>query len=264
MTATDIAQYISDGLALALVTRLLLLRLHSVYRVFCAFLLFDVFSSVVFFVTTKMHDLPLDYRWAWILMRPIAWILSLWMIYALLDAMLANFQGILRVSRRILNVAFLAALVVALLTAQPEYEASSLSASTVSGNRLMSAVFVLERVISMAAVLVLLLIAAFVLWFPVQMPRNLVVFSMGFVAFFATRTGLFLVHTYWPGANPRVLSEATSLALAACCAYWLILINRAGEQKPVRIGHSWGPAEQRRLAGQLEAMNDALLRAARR
>jgi hypothetical protein len=261
MTVTDIAQYISDGLALALVIRLLLLRLHSVYRVFCVFLLFDLFSSAVFFFTTRLN---LDYGLAWRVMRPIAWVLSLWMVYALLHAMLANFPGILRLSRKILNFAFIAALIIALLTARAEYYASALSASAISANRALSLVFVLERVISMAAVLVLLGMLAFILWFPVRMPRNLAVFSIGFVAFFTARVALLLAHTYWPNANREALSNATSLALAGCCAYWLLLINRAGEITSVRIGHSWGPVEQRRLIGQLEAMNDALLRAARR
>src|ERR1700728_3483036 len=257
MTATDIAQYISDGLALALVLRLLLLRLHSVYRVFCAFLLFDLFSSAVFFVTTHTRYLYLDYRWAWMGLRPIAWVLSLWMVYALVDAILANLPGIQRLSHKVLNIIFVGALALALFTAEPEYTASQLSASPLTGNRAMAAVFVMERVIFMAALLILLAMLAFILWFPVQMPRNLAVFSVGFVVLFAARVALLLAHTYWTNANREVLSNATSFTLAGCCAYWLILINRAGETKPVRMGHSWGPVEQQRLACQLAGMNDA-------
>jgi hypothetical protein len=264
MTLTDTAQFISDGLALALCIRLLLLRLHSVYRVFCAFLLFDLFSSAVFLLSTHVPALHLDYRWAWMILRPIAWVLSLWMVYALLDAMLGGLPGILRLSHKILNIGFVGALVLALLTAEPEYSASRLSASINSGNRAMAAVFVMERVIFMAALLVLLLMLAFILWFPVRMPRNLAVFTVGFVVFFAAGTGLSLAHTYFPHTDPHLLSWIEVFLHSSCFAYWLLFINRAGEEKPVRIGHSWGAAEQRRLAGQLEAMNEALLRAARR
>lgn len=263
MTATDIAQYISDAIALALVARLLQLRLHGVYRVFCAYLLFDLFSSAVFFVSRYMHHPHLEYRWAWMMLRPIAWVLSLWMVYALVSAILVGVPGILRLSHKILNAVFVLALVIALLTAGPEYSASGLAASMISGNRLMAVVFVMERVISMAVLLILFATMAFILWFPVRMSRNLAVFSIGFVLLFATRTGLLLAHTY-THASPRLLSNITSFALAGCCAYLLIVINRAGETKPVRIGHSWGPAEQERLEGQLQAMNDALLRASRR
>jgi len=261
MTATDIAQYISDGLALALVIRLLLLRLHSVYRVFCAFLLFDVFSSAVFFVTTYLHW---DYRLAWMLLRPVAWILALWMVYALVNAILANLPGILRLSHKILNVVFVGALALALVTAEPEYSASRLSASAISGNRAMAAVFVMERVIFMAALLILLAMLAFILWFPVQMPRNLAFFSAGFVIFFASTTALFLAHTYAPTVDVGVISQLVIAFHSACLAYWLMVLNKAGEEKPVRMGHSWGPAEQKRLVGQLESMNAALLRTSRR
>jgi hypothetical protein len=264
MTATDIAQYISDGLALALVIRLLILRLHNVYRVFCVFLLFDLFSSAVFFVTTHTRYFHLDYRWAWISLRPIAWVLALWMVYALVNAILANFPGILRLSHKILNIVFVGALALALVTAEPEYSASQLSASTVSGNRAMAAVFVMERVIYMAALLILLAMLAFILWFPVQMPKNLAFFSVGFVVFFASTTALFLAHTYLPSVPVGLISHLVIAFHSACFAYWLIVLNRAGEKKPVRWGHSWGPAEQKRLVGQLESMNAALLRASRR
>ncbi|HTU47369.1 MAG TPA: hypothetical protein VMF91_20065 [Bryobacteraceae bacterium] len=264
MTATDIAQYISDGLEVALVIRLLLMRLHSVYRVFCAFLLFDVFSSAVFFITTHTRYLHLDYRWAWMTLRPVAWVLALWMVYALVNAILANLPGILRLSHKILNVVFVGALALALITAEPEYSASQLSASAISGNRAMAAVFVMERVIFMAALLILLAMLAFILWFPVQMPRNLAFFSAGFVIFFASTTALFLAHTYAPNVDVRVISQLVIAFHSACLAYWLIVLNKAGETKPVRMGHSWGPAEQKRLVGQLESMNAALLRTSRR
>jgi hypothetical protein len=264
MTVTDIAQYISDGLALALVTRLMLLRLHSVYRVFCAFLLFDLFSSAVFFMTTHFNVWHLDSRWAWMGLRPISWLLALWMVYALADAILANLPGILRLSHKILGIVFALALLIAMLTAEPEYTASRLSASQISGNRAMAAVFVMERVIFMAALLMLLAMVAFILWFPIQMPRNLAVFSLGFFAFFAAGAGLSLAHTYLPQADPHLLSWIEVLFDSVCFGYWLIFLNRAGEAKPVRIGHSWEPAEQGRLVGQLEAMNAALLRSVRR
>ena len=263
MTLTDIAQYISDGLELALILRLLSLRLHSVYRVFCAFLIFDLCLSGVFLGSTYAHD-PHLYRSVWLVLRPVAWALSLWMVYALLDAMLANLPGILRASRKVLNIAFVAALAIALVTAKPEYSVSGLAASAHPVNRILGLALVLERAISSAALLALIAIVAFVVWFPVQMPKNLAVFGIGFAIFFLSTTTVLLALSYMPYLSVAIVRDIEVLLHAACFAYWLLLINRAGETTPVRIGHSWGPAEQRRLIGQLEAMNDALLRAARR
>jgi hypothetical protein len=263
MNVTRIAQYISDGLALALVIRLLLLRLHIVYRVFCVYLLLDLFSSLVFFLESAFPN-RLDYRLTWICLRAIAWVLSLWMVYALLSAILANLPGILRLSRKVLNFVFTAALVVALFTAKPEYSVSHLAVAPDRVDRAYGVALVLERAISSAALLALVGMLVFILWFPVQMPRNLAVFSLGFMVFFAATTAVWLAHTYLSRVQVRLASNVEVFLHAACYAYWLLLINRVGETKPVRLGHSWGPAEQRRLIGQLEAMNAALLRSARR
>lgn len=263
MTFRLFAQLISDALAIALVVRLLRLRLHRVYAVFCAFVLFDLFSSVAV-VTNKFFPYPRDYRILWMGLRAVSWVISLWMVYALVDAMLANLPGVLRLSRRVLAGVFIAAVIIALLTAPPEYSASALSASANPMARAVGATLVIERAVFMAALSVLLAMLVFILWFPVQMPRNLALFSAGFIVFFATHAGLPLWHTFWPRLDILTFTSIEALLLAACYLYWLLFITRAGELKPVRIGHSWGPAEQRRMIGQLEAMNDALLRAARR
>lgn len=263
MSLINLTQYVSDCLAVALIIRLLALRLHSVYRVFCAFLVVDVAASMLFLLDVFLQR-RFDYRITWMVLRPFTWVLTLWMVYALLNAFLANLPGILRISRRVLNVAFVGALIVALSTAHWEYSASGLATSPDPVQRALAIALVLERVISMAAVLVLIAMLAFILWFPVQMPRNLAVFSFGFVLFFASRTALLLTRTYLPNVNPYLLSDISAFVLAACYAYWLIFLNRAGELRPVRIGHSWQPDEQRRLIEQLEAMNATLVHSSQR
>ncbi len=252
-----IAQYISNGFALILICRLLILRLHSVYRVFCLFLIWELAASAIFF-------LGLDYRLTWMGTRAVSWVLSLYMVYALLEAILSNFPGILRFSRRALNVVFASAVVFALLTARPEYSASALSGSLDPIDRALGITFVLERVISMAALLALVFILGFILWFPVRMPRNLAIFSIGYVLYFAAKTGLLLARSYWAPEKIDLLSILLNVILSTCFACWTIFITRQGEIARVQIGHSWHLLEQKRLIGQLEAMNTALLRASRR
>ena len=127
MNWSHIAQAGNTALAMLLIVRLLILRLHSVYRVFCAFLLFDLLTSLITFVETVLHNPRFDYRLTWIAFEVVSWILSLWMVYALLEAILANLPGILRFSRKLLNVTFLVALFVTILTAKPEYAAWAVS-----------------------------------------------------------------------------------------------------------------------------------------
>ena len=260
-----IAQAGNAALAILLIVRLLILRLHSVYRVFSAFLLFDLLSSLITFLETLLHDPRLDYRITWMGLESISWILSLWVVYALLAAILANLPGILSFSRKLLNATFLVAFLIALLTAEPEYSLGALSGPVDGIDRAVRIVFVSERVVSMVALLVLVFIIAFILWFPVQMPKNLVIFSIGFIVYFAALTALLLAQSFWAHEISRTISNIILLVPTACYAYWAVLITAPGEERIVRIGHSWrGATEQKRLIGQLEAMNLALLRAARR
>jgi hypothetical protein len=260
----EIPQFISDGFACLLVCRLVLLRLHAVYRVFCYFLIFDLISSGIAFVELGAFNANVAYRITWIGMRVVAWILSLWMVYALLDAVLANFRGIFKLSRKMLNATLLVALVVALFTAEPEYSVGGLAGSSHMMGRALGLALVLERVVCSAALLALVAILGFILWFPVKLPRNLVVFSIGFVAYFAINTGLLLIESFVSHTISQNIGNALTLLLSLCYAYMAFSITAEGETRYVSVGHGWSVGEQKRLLQQLEDMNKALIRAAAR
>jgi hypothetical protein len=263
MSVTHIEQSVSNVLALILILRLLSFKLHRVYRVFCAFLGLELLASAVILVESVMHSAALDYRVTWLAMRPATWVLSLWMVYELLDAILGKFTGILRASRVVLNITFLASIALALLTVKGEFDSFSSANLSLIGKSI-NAALVLERVISTVALLVLTVILAFILWFPVEMPRNLSVFSFGFVMYFASKTGLLLATSYWMHGVTRTASDLVTFILASCFTYWILFINPAGEKKKVRFGHGWETGEQAHYLMQLEAMNSALIRAGRR
>lgn len=251
-------------LSVCLVLRLLFLRLHSVYRVFCIFLIFDLLSSSVAFYEFFAHDARLDYRLTWMAMRCIAWILSLWMVYSFVSAVLHSVPGILKFSRKLLNYLIPIAIGLAILSFAPEYSAARVAAAESPIVHALGIAFIVERVVATIAVLVFGGILAFVLWFPVQMPRNLAVFSVGLVVYFGAEMALMLVRSYFSPGSLDLVSNGISFVLSACYLYWLIFIRAEGETVPVRMGHSWRKEEQKRLIGQLEALNNALLNVNRR
>jgi hypothetical protein len=268
MNWSSVAQATSDILSIILIVRLLNLRLHSVYRIFCIFLAFDLLFSIVSWVEELLHNPRLDYRITWICLSVVGWILSLCLVYGLLQAILAGLPGILHFSRKLLNVTFIAVVMVSLLTIKLDVAVSGTSGYLAEFvdpiGRAVRMAFDLERVISTVALLVLVLILIFVLWFPVQMARNLAIFSIGCVVYFAAKTGLLLTRGLWSEQTLFIVSNIIAFVLAGCYAYWAIFISREGEAARVRIGHRWDAGEQQRLIGQLEAMNASLLRAARR
>jgi len=259
-----IAEAVSDTLELALAIRLLTLGLHRIYRIFCAFLIFDVLTSSLALWVQLEQPKALNYKVIWMIFTPLDWVFYLTLVYALLSALLAKFPGILGFSKRVLHISLLVGAVIGVFTARPEFLAYERMRHVQAFDRIVSAAMVTDRVVSMMALLALAASIIFILWFPVQMPRNLAVFCIGLVVFFAAQTSMRIVYSLGPHVDIDLFNLVISLVFSACLLYWLIFINKAGEQVPTRIGHSWNAAEQQRLLAQLEAMNATLLRAARR
>jgi len=259
-----IAEAVSDSLELLLAIRLLSLGLHRIYRIFCIFLIFEVLTSALAFWIQLGRPKGWNYKVAWLVFTPVDWVLYILLVYALLNALLAKFPGVLSFSRKVLHFSFLTGAVIGIVTARPEFLSYERMRHVQSLDRILAAVAVADRVVSMTAFLALGATLIFILWFPVQMPRNLAVFCVGLVAFFAARTSMWILYSFGPHINIDPFNTVVQFILAACCLYWLICISKAGEQVPTRIGHSWNAAEQQRLLAQLEAMNATLLRAARR
>ena len=265
MNGALIASGLSDVLSLLLIIRLFSLRLHAAYRVFCAFLLLEVISQSFAFLDkyTPIRHL-VDYRVAWIALQVLFWILSIWMVYALLRAILKKLPGILRFSRRVLKIAIPISVVVALIIAGPEYVASGASIAKDPIDYFVVLGLILSRIVSTICVLILLATLLFILWFPVTMPRNLAIFSIGFAVYFTAKTFLLLFHNFWSHESRPIVSNIVAFILCICLAYWITFLNRNGEFAQVTIGHSWRASKQTSLMKDLEGLNAVLGRAGRR
>jgi hypothetical protein len=260
MTWDRLAVLINALLGVLLVVRLLSLRLHRVYGVFCALIIVQLAGALVIFlqITAPNH---VDYRKSWLLLTVAGWVASLSLLYVFLGAVMHRLRGLLSFSRKLLNIVFAAAAIVTLLITR---SALSNFVHDIGLNNALTLALLIDEAISMVALLVLLAILSFVLWFPVQMPRNLVVFSFGLLVYFAAQIGVALGSQFMLDL-PRVVFSATATILSGICfLYWALTITADGERVPVRIGHRWEPKEQSRLLDQLETMNAALLRGARR
>jgi hypothetical protein len=258
---TGIALFINGVLGLVLVLRLLSLRLHRVYQVFFAYVMLVLLTPPVVMVANSMTSL--DYRVVYLGVSVASWTLTLSMVYALLGAILGHLPGILRFSRWLLAGVFALSIIIALVLARPEIH---IDQNSYAGSYLQLAVKLvspLERVVTTVSLLALLAIQGFILWFPVSLPRNLVLFSIGFVITFICETILLLVRGLLPASAAAIIDPINLFILAAFLLYFCLVITAAGELIPVRIGHVWQISEQERLFRQLENINGALLRSVR-
>ena len=259
---TSLTQYAIEVLAIALIFRLIKLRDRriGVYRVFAVFLGVQLTGAVAYFACRHWHQL--DYRVVWFSFTAALALFSLFLVYSLAKAVLAELPGILRFSRIFLNIVFPLAIIISFSTAKAEYWMMPAGNFDERMDRLIAVFQVADKGISLAAVLILLAILGFILWFPVKMSRNLAVFSVGFVIYFALKTGLELLNLYNAASlkTQDILGLGVNIVLVSCFLYWVLFIDAKGQVVEVRIGHGWHRDEQEKLIGQLEALNVALLR----
>jgi hypothetical protein len=256
MSWSALALALSSLLGLLLLLRLATLNRQKLYVVFSIYLLFDLVQSLLAFMQKYTTLINVDYRVLWIGMRTVSWVLFLWLVYTLIESLLVRFPGVLRFARKLLNGVFIAALLIGALSAKPEYE--SLDPSGAHRSHLREALFiafVLERMMAMVALLVLGSILVFTLWFPVRMPKNLAVFSFGFIVCFGGELIVLLVESFWVHGPSVAMSIILISLTAACYLYWLLLLSPKGELASVTVGHSWSKPDQQRLMGQQDAMN---------
>jgi hypothetical protein len=203
----------------------------------------------------------IDYRIWWLVMRLPYWTLYVWMVYALLQAVMHEYPGVHKLSAKVLNGSIAVAAVIGGLTAAHSLYALRLNTTTMV--RLSASGAALERTASVACLILLLGVLGFLLWFPVQVPRNLVVFSVTYVVFFAANV---VSYSFYSGSTASALLVGWSVLIVSCLCYscFLLFLTEAGEHAPARIGHSWKPGDQARLLEQLGAINAAVLGAGRR
>lgn len=105
--------------------------------------------------------------------------------------------------------------------------------------------------------------ALFLLWFPVEVPRNVAVLIGGIVVFLVAEWGCLLLVNLHPSAASEV-SAILLLVYLSCLIFWIVALQRTGESLTIVTGHRWNPEEAERLLGQLDTINSRLKQAAGR
>jgi hypothetical protein len=109
----------------------------------------------------------------------------------------------------------------------------------------------------------ILLITAFLVYYPVPLGRNVLVYLVGYAVYFVTNATTIFIRNlghYWS----RPISDVHMLVYFTCLVFWLFALSRSGETKSVVVGHQWNQSDEGRLLAQLEAINTSLLRSGKK
>jgi hypothetical protein len=174
-------------------------------------------------------------------------------VLELYSVVLRNLEGIASVARRYIKITLAVAIFVALLPLLVEK----------TPNTLTGYLFIFERPILSSLVVFVLLICGFLVYYPVPLGRNVIIYLAGYAVYFLTIATMAFINNLGYFWNRQKSNVDMGVALA-CQLFWLFALSRQGEKKRVVVGHHWKPGDEQRLLAQLEAINSSLLRSGRK
>lgn len=117
-----------------------------------------------------------------------------------------------------------------------------------------------ERSMNFVILLFLLLISVLLLWFPIKVRRNIVVYISGFVLFSASRSFGLLLANLLPPSETRLVSTVLLALTFVSLMIWIAGIQPEGEVVTATPGYRRNPETMQRLSHQLDSINAALAR----
>jgi hypothetical protein len=226
--------------------RMWLAGLHRVYVYFFGYLVLELLQSLIPVLVPLGSPL---YRDAFVASQALIVSFYALVVLELYAKVLGDLTGIASVARRYIQIILVLAIGIALVLLGLVQ-----SETTPTGY-----LFTFERTVLASLVLFVLLITLFLIYYPVPLGRNVIVYLMGYVIYFLTRSTVELVINlghYWI----RVLSSLEMTVSVLCLTFWIMTLSREGETRRAVVGHQWNPADEQRLRAQLDAINASLLR----
>jgi hypothetical protein len=255
MTAKEWLQwleYADIAGTLLLVGRLVNQRLQGAYHWFFIYLVFDLIES--FSALIPLSDRAGVYRY--VAGQTIITTFGALVLVEIYKLALAERQALARFGRKIVVYALTGAVLLTLVVQIVS------RGSTVVRYPLLRYTFIFEGVLDSTQLLFLLLMGAFLAWFPVEIRRNLVVYVSGFLVYFSARW-IVLVLILQRSSQREWLNVGLYVVILACKGFWIAALKKTGEEAKTTTGHRWNPEEMVRLKAQLDEINDSLERLAR-
>jgi hypothetical protein len=235
---------------LSLIIRLIWDGLHRSYPFFLSLLIAQAAQSAIPFAIRHNTDL---YGYLFLITETLIVCFYALVVLELYSVVLGDLKGIASVARTYTRFALGAALLISVLLLAIERNPVSL----------MAKFYIFERAIVSSLLLFVFLITAFLVYFPIPLNRNVIVYSIGY-AFYFLGKGATLFARNLGFAKSATMSNLFLTASTLCLLFWLMFLNRQGEKKAFVIGHRWDPGEDARLLKQIDDLNQTLLRTARK
>jgi hypothetical protein len=224
--------------------------LARVYVFFFSFLVLEFLQALIPLLVPLQSSL---YRDLFVVSDGLIVAFDALVVLELYSVILRDLEGISSIARRYIKITLVLAALVSLLPLLVEK----------TPNTLTGYLFIFERLILSSLVVFVLLISGFLVYYPIPLWRNVVVYLTGYTVYFLTMTIMVFVNNLGYFRN-RQKSNVDMAVAVVCQVFWLLALSRPGEKKRVVVGHQWNSSDEQRLIAQLEAINTSLLRSGRK
>ena len=233
------------------------LGLWRVYRYFFPYLCFRTLRSTILFLLTNAGARN-AYSWTWVLTEPLLWAFYVLVALELYWLALRNYPGIYTMSRWMLTSGLVVGVSISTLSLwltwgqAPEH------------SRVLGYYIMIERGIDSTLVIFLLVLAAFLAWYPVAVTRNALRHTAVYSIYFLSSTGAMLAR-HLLGAPVSATVNTVLMAIASVCSLlWFFLFTRQGEELSLSLRERISGVSEEALVEHLRALNTTLARAGQR
>jgi len=234
----------------SLCIRMWLSGLHKIYVNFFRYLIVELVQAWIPLVVPLRSPLYSD---LFIVSRVLVVVFCALIVLELYSVTLQELKGIASVARKYVKGGIAVAVALSLLPLTFEK-----APRTPTGY-----LFIFERPILSILVVLVLLISAFLVYYPVPLGRNVIAYLAGYAVYFSTLATMVLFENMGYFWN-REKSNVDMGISVACQVFWFFALSRDGENKRVVVGHQWNPDDDQRLLAQLQAINTSLLHSRRK
>jgi hypothetical protein len=252
--AERILFYLNFIAELVLLWRLVHYRLYQSYRSLFLYWLVQALTTLVILPVPMRTYLYLYMYWA---AQSIYLLMAVFVVQDLYRMALQEHPSVAAFGRQSVMAAMVLAAVVAL-------SGIKLDSTILPGHYpAIQRFLTFERTLDFVLLIFLLLISGFLLWFPIKVRRNIIVYISGFVLYHASRSFGVLLINLRPQASTAVISTVLLGFSLLCLLIWIVEIRPEGERVTTTLGYRSDPEVMQRHSRQLDAINSALARIGR-
>jgi hypothetical protein len=236
---------IQAALLIFLIVRLCSAGLYRVYPYFFGYLVAELLRGVL------MSVVPFKgraYPYFWVGGEAVITCFYALIVVELYRVVLRDLPGIASISRRYITATVAIATVGSLL----------LLSLGLRPRNYFSTFLVIDRAIVFSLVIFILLVSAFLAYYPIPLNRNVVIYSIGYAVYFLTKATSLFIRTLGYHVSQQI-SAILLLVSSACLLFWALTLNRRGEMRTVVIGHKWNREDEALLLSKLKAFNAHLV-----